>query len=71
MTGIEALIKPIRGHRVMLDGDLARLYGVLTGALKPCLVLTARTRLHPDSIPVLAAAVDRALAGAGAQDGGG
>lgn len=30
---IEQTILLIRGHRVMLDADLARLYGVLTGAL--------------------------------------
>jgi hypothetical protein len=30
---IEALIYVIRGHRVMLDSDLAKLYGVETGAL--------------------------------------
>ena len=33
VTGIESLIHAIRGHRVLLDEDLARLYGVLTGAL--------------------------------------
>lgn len=30
---IEAMIYVIRGHRVMLDSDLAKLYGVETGAL--------------------------------------
>lgn len=30
---IEHVIYSIRGHRVMLDADLARLYGVLTSAL--------------------------------------
>ncbi len=30
---IESLIKIVRGHRVMLDSDLAPLYGVTTGAL--------------------------------------
>lgn len=30
---IEAIIYTIRGHRVMLDSDLAKLYGVETGAL--------------------------------------
>ena len=31
---LESQIREIRGHRVMLDDDLARLYGVETGALK-------------------------------------
>ena len=30
---IQALIKPIRGVQVILDRDVARLYGVATGAL--------------------------------------
>ncbi len=30
---IEAMIYTIRGHRVMLDSDLAKLYAVETGAL--------------------------------------
>ena len=32
-TGIQNLIKPIRGLQVILDRDIARLYGVETGAL--------------------------------------
>jgi len=31
---LKTQIRDIRGHRVMLDNDLARLYGVETGALK-------------------------------------
>ena len=30
---IEAMIYTIRGHRVMLDSDLAKLYGVVTKVL--------------------------------------
>jgi hypothetical protein len=30
MQGIERAIHLVRGHRVMLDADLARLYGVET-----------------------------------------
>ena len=30
---IESLIYEIRGHKVMLDRDLAKLYGVTTGNL--------------------------------------
>lgn len=33
INNIEPLIKVIRGHQVMLDRDLARLYGVETGQL--------------------------------------
>lgn len=33
MEKIEAIIYTVRGHRVMLDSDLAKLYGVETGAL--------------------------------------
>ena len=32
-TAIESLIYEIRGQKVMLDRDLARLYGVSTGNL--------------------------------------
>ena len=31
----------IRGEKVMLDADLARLYGVETGALNRCLLYTS------------------------------
>ena len=33
LMSIEAMIYVIRGHRVMLDSDLAKLYGTETGAL--------------------------------------
>jgi hypothetical protein len=33
VQGIERAIHLVRGHRIMLDADLARLYGVETGAL--------------------------------------
>lgn len=35
--GIQSLILTIRGHRVMLDSDLARIYGVTTGQLNQAL----------------------------------
>jgi hypothetical protein len=37
MDGIEAKIRVIRGHRVMLDSDLAAIYGVSTAALNQAL----------------------------------
>ena len=33
LMAIESMIYVIRGHRVMLDNDLAKLYGTETGAL--------------------------------------
>jgi hypothetical protein len=36
-TRIESLIYTIRGQRVMLDSDLAKIYGVATGALNQAL----------------------------------
>jgi hypothetical protein len=42
---VEALIHFIRGHKVILDADLARLYGVETKTLKRAV------RRHPDRFP--------------------
>lgn len=40
--GLEARILSVRGHRVMLDGDLAQLYGVPTKALNQAVKRNAR-----------------------------
>lgn len=40
--GIQSLILTIRGQRVMLDSDLARIYGVTTGQLNQALKRNAR-----------------------------
>src|SRR5438552_1658003 len=45
---IEHLIQLIRDHRVILDADLARLYGVATKALNQA-VKRNRKRFPPDS----------------------
>lgn len=45
--GLEELIYAFRGKRVMLDADLARLYGVPTGALNQA-VRRNRRRFPPD-----------------------
>ena len=42
---IEAMIYTIRGHRVMLDSDLAKLYGLETGALN------RQVKRNPDRFP--------------------
>jgi ORF6N domain len=44
---IDQTIRLVRGHRVMLDADLARLYGVQTKALNQA-VKRNRTRFPPD-----------------------
>ena len=36
-VGIQSLILTLRGQRVMLDSDLARIYGVTTGQLNQAL----------------------------------
>ena len=46
-AAIERSIYSIRGHRVMLDADLATLYGVTTGNLNKAVVRNA-TRFPPD-----------------------
>ncbi len=45
--GIERAIQVVRGHKIMLDVDLARLYGVQTGALNRA-VKRNRTRFPDD-----------------------
>ncbi len=42
---IESMIYVIRGNRVMLDSDLAKLYGVATGALN------RQVKRNPDRFP--------------------
>lgn len=37
VEGLEGLIHPVRGHRVMLDSDLARIYGTTTARLNQAL----------------------------------
>ena len=44
--GIQSLILAIRGQRVMLDSDLARIYGVTTGQLNQAL------KRNPERFPV-------------------
>src|SRR5690349_9925991 len=44
--GIQSLILTIRGQRVMLDSDLARIYGVSTGQLNQAL------KRNPGRFPV-------------------
>ncbi len=44
---VEPLIREIRGERVILDSDLARVYGVLTKRLA-ILAVFRRLRLSPD-----------------------
>lgn len=44
---IERVIHQIRGHRVMIDADLARLYGVTTGNLNKAVTRNAN-RFPPD-----------------------
>jgi hypothetical protein len=44
---IEQAIKVVRGHRVLLDSDLARLYGVTTAALNQAVKRNA-ARFPPD-----------------------
>lgn len=47
INNIEPLIKVIRGHQVMLDRDLARLYGVETGQLNRQVKRGYKRRLKP------------------------
>ena len=49
ITHIEHLILLIRGHRVMLDADLAALYGVTTKALNQAVKRNPK-RFPPDFI---------------------
>ncbi len=51
---VEQTILLIRGHRVMLDADLARLYGVTTGALNQA-VKRNQERFPPDFMFTLTA----------------
>jgi hypothetical protein len=46
VTEIEQAIHVVRGHRVMLDSDLARLYGVTTSALNQAV------KRNPERFPV-------------------